>query len=317
MGNIKKYESEYHNIDWITSRKITTLKKFAYDIKDGDIIVLKIGTNKVYGIGFVVGDYEYSDLFSDIDGWDLQHIRRVKWVKTFDNPEEFDTNTLKRGDATQKLTSMEVIEWIKKLNIKEADLSRTLTELPDLATNGENVPKDINEFLFDEGVASNSINKLEEEIGELQRIANWYNRNNLSPSEIETVAYLAVPLLRALGWTPQRMGIEWNKVDIALFNSLPRDNKNLDVVVEAKKKGRSCLTAKSQAERYAKDRPNCNKLIVTDGLRYGVHVKNNNNFSLYSYLNLAELKSEYPIYDCKGAKESLLAMTPEWNQMHS
>ena len=43
------------------------------------------------------------------------------------------------------------------------------------------------------------------------------------------------------------MAIEWNKVDVALFNQLPRADENLGVVVEAKKKDNSCLTAKSQA----------------------------------------------------------------------
>ena len=79
-------------------------------------------------------------------------------------------------------------------------------------------------------------------IDELVRIAKWYQKDNQkdnNPSEFETVAYLAVPLLRALGWTPQKMAIEWNNVDIALFNQLPREDKNLNVVVEAKKKGNS------------------------------------------------------------------------------
>src|SRR5260370_42567094 len=61
------------------------------------------------------------------------------------------------------------------------------------------------------------------------------------PSEHETVAYLVVPLLRALGWTPQRMAVEWNHVDVALFEQLPRSDKSLRVVAEAKKMDNSCL----------------------------------------------------------------------------
>ena len=139
------------------------------------------------------------------------------------------------------------------------------------------------------------------------RIAKWYRRTDDNPSEFETVAYLAVPLLRALGWTPQKMAIEWNNVDVALFNQLPRNDENLSVVVEAKKKDNSCLTALSQAQKRK-----CQRLIVTDGLRYGVYLKKNDNFKLYAYFNITELKSAYPIYECYGVKEALKAMTPEW-----
>ncbi len=93
----------------------------------------------------------------------------------------------------------------------------------------------ITTYLFDKGVSSTSIDILSKEIDELVRIANWYARYD-SPSEFETVAYLAIPLLRALGWTPQRMAIEWNNVDIALFDKLPRRDDGLSVVVEVKKK---------------------------------------------------------------------------------
>jgi len=34
---------------------------------------------------------------------------------------------------------------------------------------------------------------------------------------------------------PQRMAIEWKHVDVALFDKLPRNDKNTCVVVEAKK----------------------------------------------------------------------------------
>ncbi|MDA8204533.1 MAG: hypothetical protein M0Z36_00550, partial [Thermaerobacter sp.] len=122
------------------------------------------------------------------------------------------------------------------------------------------------------------------------------------------------PLLRALGWTPQRMGVEWNHVDIALFERLPRTNESLRAVVEAKKMNKSCLNAISQAEAYSREKPACHRLIVTDGLRYGVHVRSTDKepFRLYAYLNLTRLRQDYPMYRCKGAQEALLAMAPEW-----
>ncbi len=85
------------------------------------------------------------------------------------------------------------------------------------------------------------------------------------------------------------------------------------IVVEAKKMSASCLSAVSQAEAYAKGKIVCHRLIVTDGLRYGVHVREGKGiFRLCAYMNLTDLRRAYPIYQCGGAKEALLTMAPEW-----
>ena len=295
-----------------SSRKVTDLKRFSEKMKDGDIIVLRLGTSKILGVGVVVGDYEWLDIFSDVDGWDLQHVRRVSWLwRGLDSPKKFDTYTLKQGDTTQRLDSLIVEEWIDSLSLDYDDVTKPV-KLPGPESTAVDFDS-VSEFLFDHGVSSTSIDILNKEIDELVRIAKWYNKYD-NPSEFETVSYLAIPLLRALGWTPQKMAIEWNNVDIALFNKLPRKDINLNVVVEAKKKGNSCLTAFSQAQSYAKGKENCRRLIVTDGLRYGVYIKREHEFQLYAYFNITNLKTSYPIYECFGVNEALRAMTPEWNE---
>lgn len=303
---------ELRDNDW-SSKKITDLKRFAEDINDGDVIVLRLGTSTVLGVGIVIGDYEWLDIFSDVDGWDLQHVRRVNWLwNGLQTPKKFYTYTLKQGDTTQRLDSKVVLDWIDSLNLNLQHKS----ELIKLPTNdGNDINFDsVSEFLFDNGVSNTSIEVLNREIGELVRIAKWYNKYD-NPSEFETVAYLAIPLLRALGWTPQKMAIEWNNVDIALFNKLPRKDTNLNVVVEAKKKGNSCLTAFSQAQSYSEGKENCRRLIVTDGLRYGVYIKQSNEFKLHAYFNITDLKTSYPIYECLGVNAALIAMTPDWNEL--
>lgn len=112
------------------------------------------------------------------------------------------------------------------------------------------------------------------------------------------------------------MAIEWQKVDVALFNKLPRSNENLSVVVEAKQKDKSCLNALSQAKYYAeqKGRDSCQRLIVTDGLRYGVYLRGEKAFagSPEAYLNLARMRASYPILECRGAQEAFLMMSADW-----
>lgn len=298
----------------VSSRKVTDLWRFAEEMKDGELVVLRSGTATVLGVGQIIGSYEYRDEFGDVDGWDLQHVRRVRWVwRDQNNPKTFDTYALKLGDTTQRLDDGPVKEWLSELRVDGDALSRPLIDLPHQGKPLDISLTEISEFLFDHGVASVSISTLLNEVGELTRIANWYQRSRTGPSEHETVAYLVVPLLRAIGWTPQRMAVEWNHVDVALFEQLPRSDENLRIVVEAKKKGNSCLSAMSQAMQYSDGKAKCHRLIVTDGLRYGVYTRSKKEpFRLYAYLNLTRLRHDYPIYECKGAEEALLAMAPEW-----
>jgi hypothetical protein len=295
-------------------RRISILKRFAEEMRDSDLVVLRNGTTEALGVGQIVGDYEHNEEFGDIDGWTLQHVRRVRWL--WKGQKQFDSYAFKFGDTTQKLNNGVVSEWLSQLVIPDKIFSALLPELP-VSTETNDIPVEaISEFLFDRGVASSSITHLLQEIGELTRIAKWYQRSigrEGLPSEHETVAYLVVPLLRALGWTPQRMAVEWNRVDVALFERLPRSNDTLQVVVEVKKMDNSCLSAMSQAGSYAEGKSACKRLIVTDGLRYGIYIRNGTEpFSLYAYMNLARLRKSYPIYGCRGANDALLALAPEW-----
>ena len=295
-----------------SKKKINNLRLFCEEMAPGDIVVLRLGTKSVYAVGKIDGDYDWREEFGDVDGWDIQHVRRVKWLwQGVSKPKTFEAHTLKMGDTTQRLTSQRVKDWLAGL---EPNIGGE-GALPDLPQPGYETDLDeISEYLFDEGVASDSISSLRSQVDEFVRIAKWYDRYQTPPSEHETVSYLVVPLLRALGWTPQKMAIEWRKIDVALFSELPREERSLSVVVEAKKKGASCLSAVQQASDYAMLSQNCTRVIVTDGLRYGVFTRDarGEDFRLHSYLNLARLREKYPIYDCKGSREALLAMAPEW-----
>jgi hypothetical protein len=297
------------NDGW-SAKKVFDLRRFAEDMADGDLLVLRIGTASILGVGQIVGSYEWSQEFGDIDGWNLQHVRRVRWL--WNGRQNFESYALKLGDTTQKMNVGPVTELLAHLPVPDDAWIRPLVALPAAAAGNDISVDKISEFLFDHGVASASITNLVNEIGELTRIAKWYQRAGM-PSEHETIAYLVVPILRALGWTPQRMAVEWNKVDVALFERLPRSDNSLRIVVEAKKMDNSCLTAKPQAMSYAQGKGECNRLIVTDGLRYGVYVRSKGEmFSLYAYMNLTRFRDHYPIYGCKGAEDALLAMAPEW-----
>ncbi len=310
----------------IGKRQSSIMQRFCEEMKEGDLVLLRLGTQQVHGVEEVVGTSLWLDDFGDIDGWDLQHVRRVRWLWGPDKePKTFPKYSLKWGDNVQQLRQNEnqepVLNWLRSLSIPDGDCRRELKLFPpSWCEHGKKLEDAdmaaIGNDLFDKGMAATYVDHLLDGMGELVRIANWYRRANTSPSEHETMAYLVVPLLRSLGWTPQMMAVEWNYVDVALFSHLPRADDSLAVAVEVKSLGSSCLTARSQAENYAKPRNCCQRLIVTDGLRYGVYVRGKNDGPFpqnpSAYLNLLRMKHGYPVLDCSGAKEALLAMRADW-----
>ena len=54
------------------------VRRFASEIAPGDIFLLRTGLATVAAVGLVAGDYLYWNAFDDVNGWDLQHARRVR-----------------------------------------------------------------------------------------------------------------------------------------------------------------------------------------------------------------------------------------------
>ena len=292
----------------------------------GDIVVLKMGLSQLHGIG-VVGNYEHVDEFNDIDGWELGHARRIRWLHR--DCHNFDTNVFTRSTTT-RLYNESALAWIREtLSRTDDDGNWKDVDPLDFSANDGSSSKleedDLATHLFEKGLPSDAIRELLDPKGSFVQMANWYWTRE--PSEHETVCHLVVPLLKVLGWTPQKIAIEHNRIDVALFSRLPRDNDNLALVVEAKRLHQACLGAFEQAKYYAKDYGNCKRIIVTDGLRYGVSVRKGENWpelpEPHAYLNVRRLRSSYPIYGngdgdigILGAKEAIHVMTPEWNPEH-
>lgn len=316
FGNWNENQATYDQK--VSGQKNGEIRRFYRQVEVGDRVVLRMGTDEAHAVGVVESEAICHEAFGDVDGWDLQHIRRVRWLWTHNgSPETFDTYTFNFGQTLTEGVKEEVKQWIRSLSLPDRS-EKPLPALPE--SGGQDISiQDIGRHLFDAGVDSTSINELSSKIDELNRIARWYRRSEEKPSEHETVAYLVIPLMRALGWTPQKMGVEWKRVDLALFDDVPRVKEKLVATVEAKKWGNSCLTARSQAERYAREvaGDRCQRLIVTDGNRYGVFLRDGlNGFGAEpnAYLNLANLKDVYPILKSDGAHEALRLMSSDWRR---
>src|SRR5438445_6490395 len=53
------------------------VRRFASEVVAGDVVLLRAGIATIAAVGLVAGDYQYVNAFDDVNGWDLQHSRRV------------------------------------------------------------------------------------------------------------------------------------------------------------------------------------------------------------------------------------------------
>src|SRR5262245_9438761 len=63
------------------------VRRFATKPQLGEIVLLRIGQTAIRAVGLIASDYCYLPQFDDVNGWDLQHARRVRWCKL---PEDYD-----------------------------------------------------------------------------------------------------------------------------------------------------------------------------------------------------------------------------------
>jgi hypothetical protein len=103
------------------------------------------------------------------------------------------------------------------------------------------------------------------------------------------IAHYAIPLLRALGWPPENIAVQWRSIDICVFRALPRIPANIEFIVEAKRLGEGVEGALAQAQGYASALEVTCDLVVTDGLRYRLY-DGPSGFQPAAYANLTRLK---------------------------
>ena len=202
--------------------------------------------------------------------------------------------------------------WVESLDIAKDERARELRVLPKSGVALD--ARELGRRLFIEGLPSEYVDKLVGTFSTLRRVASWYSnetkRPEGRPSEQETVCYLVVPLLLSLGWSQHTAAVQWNYVDVALFSGMPPTDASLACVVEAKLLGRSVFSPFGQARDYAlrPGREQCDRLVVTDGIRYALHRRARDAFQLNAYLNILSIRDSYPVLGCGGAVDAVLGM---------
>lgn len=253
------------------------VRRFAEEVRTGDIVLLRSGSSSVRAVGIVASDYLYLPQFDDVNGWDLQHARRVRW---FELPTVYDFGKPVFGAIAGRFSRVnrdDVIAYAQTFVNSPPDQWKTapLPPLPEEQPPLETVPENLRDL-----------------VAQALDLVNLYqdgNRFGELPSEDELLAHFVVPFLRALGWSVEQIGIKWRFVDVTAFRALPRTPENVQFIIEAKRLGSGVEGALEQALGYLGNLGIQRDVIVTDGIRYRLFSART-VYKPAAYANLVRLK---------------------------
>jgi hypothetical protein len=260
-GDYFSNQDAYNNTDSWACRPF--IRPLAEELVEGDLVVLKRPNGykwEIVAVGEIASDYLFMDIFSDVDGWDLQHCRQVNWKTP---------------------TSQTVIAGLRRGTFVGVNHQQAVAEVQQVWAVGSKVttipipdePEEISidqliDALMVEGLSGQSAELIANTIWRLRRIAKWYGSHGSDVGEHEIRTFLIVPLLISLGWAEQKVKIEWNNIDVVLFDTPYSEQSKPFVIIESKRLWDGLRYAPDQAARYAKLYPTCDWFVVSDGIRY-------------------------------------------------
>jgi len=295
----------------LTSYQRNVIRRFHNEPRIGHVALLRLGSREVRAVGVVAEQKPaHVEEFGDIDGWRLQHTWRVRWTEA---RKPFPRGTFRRRFG--RVSTPKVLRWLSGFEFPEGARDRPLKRLPPATP--KVTDEELVRQLLERGFPAEQAAKLATTLGSTRRLVEWYKSRGESlsgrPSEHETITYLVIPFLLGLGWSQETVAIEWNHIDIVLFEEAPAEHVKPVCPIEVKSFGRSIIAPSGQARDYAL-RLDCTRYVVTDGVRYSVFEKGPEDFCLRAYLNITRLRNSYPVYDeiaegqCGGAVETILGM---------
>jgi hypothetical protein len=253
------------------------VRRFATEIVAGDVLLLRTGIATIAAVGLVAIDYLYVNAFDDVNGWDLQHARRVRWSRL---PGEHSFRSAVFGANPPRCSrawNADVVDFANRFLNSPPDhwQAAPLPELP-----AEEPPLD---------EVPHALKGIVAQAADLVPLLQDRQAFGEHPSEDELIAHFVVPFLRALGWAPERIAVQWRCIDVAVFRALPRTPENCHLVIEAKRLGAGVEGALDQAKGYVEALGVPRDVIVTDGIRYRMYAAAR-GFEPVAYANLARLK---------------------------
>jgi hypothetical protein len=252
------------------------VRRFASEIEPGDIVLLRTGLTRILALGLVAGEYVYLNVFDDVNGWDLQHARRVCWGRLL---AEHDFGSALFGanpSRCSRVWNAEVIDFATRF-LNSPPTHWQFVALPALPAEEPPLAR-----------VPDVLAGLVAQAADLLPLMQDSQRFGDLPSEDELIIHFVVPFLRALGWPPERIAVKWRYIDVAVFRELPRTAATCQFLIEAKRLGAGVEGALDQAKGYANALGIHCDVIVTDGIRYRLY--DGMRFEPVAYANLAWLK---------------------------
>lgn len=273
----------------------------------GDYVILRRGVRRIVAVGRVKNTYGYSELLSDVYGWDLNHYLTVDWYIPTTSI-NFNSNALVQ-DRFCRVHNPQVINRINNVNFQQ---HKNIYSLDKLIVPNEVQLSDLIEVLIKSGVRIGDAENVIATIGRIIKLTKWYISYDPSASEHELRTFLVIPLLISLGWSEQKIKIEYKYTDIAIFDTPFRANNESQpvMIIETKTFNDGLLHARNAIHYYSKNYPNCNMIIATNGYRYIIEERISGNFQETCYINLLDLREHHYLNSTiKGAKDALLKMS--------
>lgn len=303
-GDYRKHKDKYANI--------REYRQFFEEAAEKDLVVLKRprGTKwAAIAVGKITSGYSFEAVFSDVEDFSLQHCRQVEWkLPTRVKP----VPGLGRGGGTfshvNDERAREAVErlWEEGKRKKSEPIPHEPEELS---------LQELTDSLTAKGLPRERARCIEKEIEHLQQLADWYDDMDwYDVGEHEARTFLVVPLIKSLGWDEKQVRIEWERKDAVLFDSPYSKKSKPLILIESKRLGHGMGGAPDQAVKYAESNPTCDRLVVTDGIRYKLFTKLTRfgGWSFSHYLNICSpTRAHRYDPDVAGAVSFLLRMLPK------
>ena len=284
---------------------VRRVQRFVEEIKPGDVVVLKKGVKSIIAVGVVVerkDSYFHSEIFSDVEGFSLQHGRYVVWYK----PKKEIEIRLPRGTVTSD-PSWEVKKIADRIISENEPLKPR--RMPSEAKTVDD--EKLIACLVEHGLSSGQAKDVKGAFNRVRKLGAWYSEKEADVSEYETRTFLIVPLILALGWPEQRLKLEWRDLDMALFEKNYTDGASPMMILESKRLDYPLMGAEEQAKQYSIKFPYCNKLVVSNGIRYLLFSKERSEWKPKAYLDLLRPLDRHPYYEkINGAPDLLTQLLP-------
>lgn len=267
----------------------------------GDRILLKRGISEGIAVGEVVerngrhrgiGDKPW---LRDLDGLDLRGYCFVDWHVP---SESFQIDGLNRA-------SMKLIWPDAQRRLIDNLLSfpaRSFRREPGPTSPVED--KQIIDCLLAADLHSPFIDRIMDVLRKTKRVARYYCKHAIwgGLRKDDARAFLIIPLMFAIGWKTQQLQISSthsSDYDVADGFSNPIGSEKSQVIIKVIDFTSDLCLTPDQLRRYAKEFPECEALIVSNGWCYKAYLMQNDTCSFAqtpsAYLNVLSPASRYPL----------------------